>query len=355
MIGHRGAPGYLPEHTLASYQRAIAQGTDFIEPDLVATRDGVLIARHEVAITETTDVSAHSEFVRRRTATMIDGTLQQGWFADDFTLAEIKTLRARQPLPFRSKAFDDRYDIPTLEEIIRLARRESRRLNRTIGIIPEIKHPSYHTRAGLPLEQRLVELLQQHALDSRDAPVIIQSFEVASLKALRRQTPLRLLQLIDTAGPDPAGHPIPSRPYDFTLSGDPRTYADLLTPDGLREVARYADGIGLPKHYLEQDAGAERKESGNGTEQPLSPPSALVAAAHRVGLFVYAWTFRDEPRYHARDYRGDPVAEYVEYFRLGIDGVFSDFPDTAAKARGLLFPVKSPFTGTPKRKNPWIG
>lgn len=349
MIGHRGAPGYLPEHTLASYQRAITQGADFIEPDLVATRDGELIARHAIDITDTTDVSAHPEFARRKTAKLIDGMTHQGWFADDFTLAEIKTLRARQPLPFRAKAFDDRYEISTLEEIIRLAQRESRRLNRVVGILPETKHPTYYARAGLPLEPRLVALLEKHALNVPSAPVIIQSFEVSNLKALRQQTPVRLMQLIDADGTAPDGKPIPSRPYDFTLSGDPRTYADFLTRGGLREIANYADGIGLWKGYLLSGTSAHRRPDSSGANTKLLTPTSLVADAHRARLFVHVWTFRNEPHDLAAEYWDGPVAEYVEYFRLGIDGVFSDFPDTAVSARALIFPGRSPRAGKPKR------
>lgn len=335
VIGHRGAPGYLPEHTLASYRRAIHQGADYIEPDLVATRDGVLIARHDIEIGETTDVADRPEFTNRKTVKTIDGVRHEDWFADDFTLAEIKTLRARQPLPFRPKDFDGRYEIPTLEEILRLAKDESRRIGRNIGIYPETKHPTYHAQVGLALDDRLIAMLEKHGLNRRDAPIIIQSFEVAHLRALRRRTPVRLVQLIDADAITNNGATQPARPYDFTVRGGLRTYADLLRPPGLREIATYADGIGPWKHYL-TDCAAARTSDETLTKNRSAIPCLRVADAHRAGLFVHPWTFRDEARYLAERYHGDPVAEYLEYFRLGVDGVFSDFPDTAIRARKLV-------------------
>lgn len=197
VLGHRGATGYLPEHTLASYELAIAQGADYIEPDLVSTRDGVLIARHEVDITETTDVAAHPEFASRRKTKAIDGFTTTGWFADDFTLREIKTLRARQRLRFRATQFDGQFQIPTFAEVLELARRARQDTGRVIGVYPETKHPTYHQSVGLPLERKLVRALADVGWNDSKAPVFIQSFEVANLKLLNRLTDVRLVQLID--------------------------------------------------------------------------------------------------------------------------------------------------------------
>jgi glycerophosphoryl diester phosphodiesterase len=332
IIGHRGAPGHLPDHTLESYRLAIELGADYIEPDLVATKDGILIARHDVDLGATTNVADHPEFAARRTVKTVDGVRVDDWFADDFTLTEIKTLRARQPLPFRPKAFDDRYPIPTFEEIVRLALEETRRLGRPVGIYPETKHPSYHREAGLDLESPLLAVLARYGLDRPDAPVMIQSFEVSNLKALRGKTPLRLIQLIDADAVTRDGVAQPNRPYDFALRGDVRTYADLISRPGLREIASYADGIGPWKRYLTDCAGSRsadetRAGSVSGT------PCLKVNDAHQAGLLVHPWTFRDETRYLAEGYGGDPVREYLAFFRLGVDGVFSDFPDTAVRAR----------------------
>ncbi len=318
IIGHRGASGYLPEHTLEAYELAIKQGADFIEPDLVSTKDGALIARHEVNITETTDVADHPEFASRKTKKIIDGIGEEGWFADDFTLAEIRTLRARQRLLFRPQEFNDLFQIPTLEEVIDLARRESKHTGRTIGIYPETKRPSYHQSVGLPLEENLVRILDANGLKGKDSPVIIQSFEVANLKKLNKRTCVRLVQLIDAEDIALEGTVTPNKkPYDFVVSGDPRTYADLLTPQGLAEIRTYADGIGPWKRYI-------------------LGPSEVIKNAHEVGLFVHAWTFRNENRSLASDYGGNPVEEYLQFYCLGIDGLFSDFPDTAWTSREVI-------------------
>ncbi|MCZ6627825.1 MAG: glycerophosphodiester phosphodiesterase [SAR324 cluster bacterium] len=312
VIGHRGAPGYLPEHTLASYALAIRQGADYIEPDLVSTRDGVLIARHENEISGTSDVA--EKFPARRSRKVIDGRARDGWFTEDFTLAEIKTLRARERLPFRGQSHNGRYAIPTLAEIIALAKRMGGAQGRVIGLYPETKHPSYFAGIGLSLEEPLVELLHGQGYRTADAPVFIQSFEVGNLKKLRGMTRLRLVQLL--GGPS-------RRPYDLARRGDPRTYGDMSTPRGLREIAAYAQGIGPWKGYI-----LPRGPSGR-----LQAPTTLVDDAHQAGLLVHPYTFRNEARYLAKDYGGDPLAEYRRFFGLGVDGVFSDFPDTAVKAR----------------------
>ena len=262
VIGHRGASGYLPEHTLEAYRLAIRQGADFIEPDLVSTKDGALIARHEINITQTTDVAEHPEFAARKTQKTIDGTTEEGWFADDFTLVEIKTLRAVQRVPFRPQQFNGLFKVPTFLEVIKLALQEGRRRGRPVGVYPETKHPSYHQSVGLPLERRLVSILDANGLKTHRDPVIIQSFEVANLKDLNRLTGVRLVQLIDAERIALDGTLIPNRPFDFVLAGDLRTYADLLTDAGLSEIKTYADGIGPWKRYIVSVKGVDQDNDG---------------------------------------------------------------------------------------------
>ena len=332
VLGHRGASGYRPEHTLASYQLAIDLGADFIEPDLVSTRDGHLVARHENDITGTTDVASHPEFASRRATKVVDGVTITGWFTEDFTLAEIKTLRARERLPAvrpQNATFDGRFEIPTFEEVIALARREGHKRHRVIGIYPETKHPTYFQRIGLSLEEPLVAILEASGLrDQRDA-VFIQSFEVGNLKKLNRMTRLPLIQLIDAAG----------APFDFVAAGDPRTYADLVTPAGLRDVARYADGIGVNKNLIVPRDAASK----------LLPPTTLIPDAHAAHLVVHAFTFRAENTFLPADFQiGDPVAaanlrgdfpeELKLFFRLGLDGLFTDQSDVAVAVRTGLPP-----------------
>ena len=317
VIGHRGASGLRPEHTLAAYELAIDQGADFIEPDLVLTSDGVLVARHENEIAGTTDVASHPEFAGRRTTKTIDGVETTGWFTENFTLAELKTLRARERIPMirpGNTAYDGIFEVPTLQEVIDLARRKSAALGRTIGIYPETKHPTYFAGIGLPFEDRLVELLHRNGYTGPFAPVFIQSFEVDNLKQLAGMTELPLVQLLSDSG----------RPYDFAVSGDPRTYADLVTPAALAEIATYARGIGPNKNLI-----VPRDSAGN-----LLQPTTLVSDAHAAGLAVHPWTFRDEDDFLPRDFRGNPHAEYELFFGLGVDGLFSDFPGTAVAVRG---------------------
>ncbi len=347
VVGHRGASGLLPEHTLAAYELAILQGADYIEPDLVSTKDGVLIARHEVNITDTTDVSRRPDFASRRTTKTIDGAQETGWFASDFTLREIKSLRAIQRLPFRPQQFNGLYEVPTFNEVINLAKRWSHKTGRTIGVYPETKHPTYHQKAGLSLEGPLVRALAAQGWSHHDAPVFIQSFEVANLKRLNRMTHVPLVQLVDALDVALDGTVLPYQPYDFVVSGDPRTYADLVTPAGLAEIASYADGVGPWKRYIVSVAGTDANGDGqaddvNGdgsvddADRRLLPPSTLIEDAHDAGLVVHTWTFRNEARYLARNYGDDPVQEYLQFYCLGIDGLFADFPDTAVSARYLL-------------------
>jgi glycerophosphoryl diester phosphodiesterase len=344
VIGHRGAPGYLPDHTLAGYALAIRLGADFIEPDLVATKDGNLIARHEPNITATTDVAEHPEFAdRERTVSIDGGAPETGWFASDFTLAEIRTLRAVQPLDERPKQFDGRFKIPTLDEVIALAKRYSKRHGRTIGIYPETKHPTYHRELGLALERPLVKALDRAGLNRRRAPVFIQSFEQGNLKRLNKITPVRLVQLIDANDVNPDGSlayaPPFDRPYDWTVSGRAGTFGDLTTDAGLDEVARYADGIGPWKPYVISTAAVDRNGDGavEESERSVLEPTDLVARAHARGLVVHPYTFRNEAKRLAFDYGGNPVNEYLAFYEAGVDGVFSDFADTAFAARDLFW------------------
>lgn len=348
VIGHRGASGYLPEHTLEAYKLAMEQGADFIEPDLVATRDGVLIARHEPNITNTTDVAARAEFASRKSKRKVDGADEEGWFASDFTLAEIKTLRAKQPSAERDQSHNGKFSIPTLEEIITLAKEQSAKTGRMVGIYPETKHPTYHNDLKLSLEDRLLDILAKHGYTQKNSPVIIQSFEVANLRYLRSKTQVRLVQLIDADDVKPDGSmdlaaPF-DKPYDFAVAKDARTFASLLTPAGLREIKTYADGIGPWKPYLisarQVDHNADGKMddlNGDGKmderDRVLMQPSNVVRDAHAAGLFVYAYTFRNESRRLASDFSGDPKAEYEMFYKLGVDGLFTDFPDTALSAR----------------------
>ena len=348
VIGHRGASGYLPEHTLESYKRAVELGADFIEPDLVATKDGVLIARHEPNITGTTDVSTRAEFAARKTKKMVDGVEEEGWFASDFTLAEIKTLRAIQPMAERDQSHNGKYQIPTLQEVLDLAKSEGTKAGRTVGVYPETKHPTFHVNLGLKLEDRLLDVLAQYGYTSKTSPVIVQSFEVSNLKYLRTKTQIRLVQLVDANDVNADGSmdltaPY-DKPYDFAVAGDKRTFASLLTPAGLKEVKTYADGIGPWKPYLipskQVDANKDGKPddlNGDGKiddrDRVMMPATDVVKNAHAEGLMVHPYTFRSEARRLASDFKGDPKAEYKLFYNLGVDGVFSDFPDTAKAAR----------------------
>ena len=342
VIGHRGASGFLPEHTLESYRLAIKLGADYIEPDLVATKDGVLIARHEPFIGDTdpatrdsTNVADHPEFASRETTKMLDGFATTGFFASDFTLAEIKTLGAKQTRGGRPTEFDGKFKVPTLQEVIDLAKRESRKRGRRIGIYPETKHPTFHQTLNLPLERRLVRVLDRNGLNKRKSAVFIQSFEQSNLKQLNTMTPVRLVQLVDANDTDPiTGNPTYAapfdRPYDWTVSGDPvlqaRTFGFFATDEGLAEIKTYADGIGPWKVYIIPTTG-----SGGGD---VKPPTDLIQRAHAHGLLVHTWTFRDDA--FPTGYPGGPVEEYLAFYRLGIDGVFSDFPDTAWAAREIF-------------------
>jgi glycerophosphoryl diester phosphodiesterase len=348
VIAHRGASGYLPEHTLEAYAKAIELGADFIEPDVVATKDGVLIARHEPMLGTTTDVADRAAYAERRRTRKVDGIEITDWFACDFTLEEIRQLRAKQPMPERDQAMNGAFQIPTLQEVIDLARSKSAQLGRVVGVYPETKHPTFHQEAGLKLEDRLLELIHAAGWTEPSSPVIVQSFEVANLKYLRSKTRVRLVQLVDADDVDKDGNIVLKqpldRPYDFSLAKDQRTFKDLVSKAGLAEIKTYADGVGPWKRYIvsakQIDADGDGKPddlNGDGKiderDRVLLPPSSLIKDAHEVGLFVHTWTFRDEPRRLASDFKDDPVLEYKMFYALGVDGVFSDFADTALKAR----------------------
>jgi glycerophosphoryl diester phosphodiesterase len=350
VIGHRGAPGHLPEETLEAYTLAIAQGADVIEPDLISTRDGVLIARHDPNLALSTDVANHPEFAARKKTTQVDGETQTGWFASDFTLAEIKTLGATMTTDAtRPQQFNGRFKVVTFQEIIALAVAKSRETGRQIAVYPETKNPSYHRLLGLPLEDKLMALINQADWNSKSAPIYVQSFEPGSLKYMRSKgLNTKMVQLIDgddydlTAGK--LTYAVPSdRPYDWTLAGDQRLFSAMVTPAGLAEIKTYADGIGPWKPYLipvQWQHGADGKpldKNGDGkldlSDALTQPPTDLITQAHKLGLFVHPYTFRNEKRRLSFDMGGDPVNEYLQFFRLGVDGVFSDFPDTAVAAR----------------------
>ena len=327
VIGHRGASGYRPEHTLASYELAARMGADYIEPDLVTTKDGVLVARHEPEISGTTDVAQHPEFAARKTTKLLDGVATAGWFTEDFTLAELKTLRAVERIPAlrqRNTIWNGRYRVPTFQEVIDLARRLTLELHRPIGIYPETKHPTYFAQQGMALEPKLLDALNRNGLNQPDAKVFVQSFEVSNLKALSHELRVPLVQLINGGG----------QPYDFTVAGDPRTYKDLVTPIGLKEISTYADGIGPTKDLI----------IGRDATGRLLAPTTLVTDAHAAGLTVHPWTFRAENNFLPLDFKssadpakaaeyGDLFAELETYRRTGIDGAFTDNADIAIAQR----------------------
>ncbi|NQV95309.1 MAG: glycerophosphodiester phosphodiesterase [Sphingomonadales bacterium] len=319
IIAHRGASGERPEHTLAAYQLAIEQGADFIEPDLVLTRDGVLVVRHENEISETTDVADKPEFADRKTVKMIDGERHEGWFTEDFTLTELKTLRAKERLPELREAnsrYDGQFEIPTFEEILQLLNVHAAKSGKRVGVYPETKHPSYFNALGLSHDEPLFRLLEQYGYSGKDDPIFIQSFEVGNLQALAAKTDVRLVQLV-------AGEGGPPDRQDLT-------YASMLTSDGLTEIATYADGLGPPKDLV----------IGRNILGQLDQPTGLVEAAHRAGLLVHPWTFRAENYFLPTNFKsgidprdpGDLAGEVRTFVAAGVDGLFSDNPAQAVTA-----------------------
>jgi len=334
VIAHRGASGYAPEHTLVSYFIAIEQGADYIEPDLVMTRDGVMVARHENEIGGTTDVAERAQFAGRRTTKVVDGAAVTGWFTEDFLLEELKTLRTRERIPELRPAntrLDGRLEIPTLDEILALARgvEERRRVRARelglpppapIGVYPETKHPSYFAALGLAMEERLVATLERHGYRGTEGRAFLQSFETGNLRMLRGLTQLPLVQLIEASG----------APYDLASGGDPRTYADLVTPRGLGEIAGYASCIGPSKSLIIPRGGDGR----------LARPTSLVADAHVAGLAVHPWTFRAEGAFLPAGV--DLEGELREFLAVGIDGFFTDQADIGVRARDAFVTPGAP-------------
>ncbi len=329
VIGHRGAAGYRPEHTLASYELAARMGADFIEPDLVSTKDHVLIARHENEIGGTTDVADHPEFADRKTTKVVDGSATTGWFTEDFTLAEIKTLRAKERLPQvrqENTIYDGLFQIPTFTEVLALRKRLSSELHRQIGVYPETKHPTYFRSIHLPLERPLVTALRQAGLDNRRAPVFIQSFEPGNLQDLRVKFGVRVRLVLLTSAT--------GSPFDQVGKPYGKTYAELTSPAGLRSLSRFVDGIGPDKIQI-----IPRTSDGE-----LGSPTTLVRDAHRAGLLVHPYTFRAENQFLPKDFQtgNDPnaygriLAEIDAYLHTGIDGFFADQADIGVLARNLF-------------------
>ncbi|MBM2621369.1 glycerophosphodiester phosphodiesterase [Actinoplanes sp. LDG1-06] len=323
VFGHRGASGYRPEHTLASYELAARMGADYIEPDLVATKDHVLVCRHEPEIGGTTDVATREEFADRKKTVLLDGVSVTGWFTEDFTLAELKSLRAIERLPAvrqENTLYDGLFPVPTFAEVLELRAKLSKELGRDIGVIPETKHPTYFRRLGLELETPLVQTLRRYRLDKRGAKVWIQSFEAANLKVLNQQHRVQVNLVFLTSA---AGSPF----------NDPKTYAQYLTPAGLKELSSYVDGIGPEKNQIIPRT----------ADATLGTPTSLVKDAHAAGLKVIPYTFRAENQFLPAELRvgtdpnayGKAIDEQITFLRTGIDGLFTDQPDIGVLSRAL--------------------
>lgn len=326
VIAHRGTSGYRPEHTFGSYQLALDMGAHVIEAgDLVPTKDGHLVCRHEPEIGGTTDVSAHPEFAGRKTTKSLDGVATTGWFTEDFTLAELKTLRAKERIPGnrqRNTLYDGRWEIPTFEEVLKWRERQSRERGKEVWIHVETKHPTYFRKLGLGLEERVATLLRKYGVNKKNSPVFLQSFEPTSIQRLNKLVDNPLVVLLSTAN---------SRPWDFVDAGDPRTVADLITPEGLDEIASYAQGIGPTLDLV-----IPKDKDGK-----LLAPTTLVKDAHAAGLILHPYTMRNENTFLPADFKkgtdpnayGDAFGAFKAYLATGIDGIFSDNCDTALLAR----------------------
>ncbi|MGW6062085.1 glycerophosphodiester phosphodiesterase [Streptomyces sp. NPDC055189] len=325
IVAHRGTSGYRPEHTLGSYQLALDMGAHVIEQDVVPTKDGHLVCRHENDITATTDVSAHPEFAGRKTTKSVDGVSLTGWFTEDFTLAELKTLRAKERIPGtrqRNTLYDGRWDVPTLEEVFRWAEKQERGRGKRIWLHIETKHPTYFRKLGLGLEEPLAKLLRKYGRHKKNSPNFLQSFEPSSIQRLNKLVDPPLVVLLSTAS---------SRPWDFVEAGDPRTVADLIKPEGLQWMASFAQGIGPTLDLV-----IPRKSDGS-----LGTPTTLVKDAHKAGLILHPYTMRNENTFLPANFRkgtdpnayGDAFGAFKAYFETGIDGIFSDNCDTALLAR----------------------
>ncbi len=310
IVGHRGAPGYVPEHTLRSYELAVDLGADFIEPDLVITKDRVLVARHENEISETTDVA--EKFPDRKTTKIVDGEKKEGWFVEDFTLNEIKKLKAKERLKSRSQAENGLHQIPTFEEVVQFLLQKQKKTNRAIGIVPEIKHSTYFTHLHFDLEKELVRILKKYHLNSKDSKVMIQSFEISNLKRLQKMTPVALVQLIGAPQEKPADQ----------SNKNSISYAEMVTDVGLQEIKKYANWISPAKAYIVQiDKNQKMIESD------------FVIRSHRAGLLVVPYTFRSDKEFLPSIYKSENKKEYLQFYKLNIDAVFSDFSDHAFAAR----------------------
>lgn len=315
---------------------------------MVSTKDGVLIARHEPLLDGTTNVASIAKFAGRKTTKILDGIPTTGFYASDFTLKEIKELRAIQPNGARPQQYNGLYEIPTFEEILDLVEKWGWGTRKVIGVYPETKHPTFHFAHGLPLEDKLLEALEKHKLNRSDSPVFIQSFETANLQYLSTKTKVRLVQLIDADDVALDGSLTFAAPYDkpynYAVTGDPRGFKDLVKPAGLADIAKYADGIGPWKRYIVSVKGADNNKDGkaddvngdgsvNDADKTTTPPTNLIQLAHAAGLFVHAYTFRNEKGTLASNYKGDPKNKFIQFFLLGVDGVFTDFADTGVAAR----------------------
>ncbi len=340
IVGHRGAPGYMPEHTQGSYETAIRLGADFVEPDVVSTKDGHLVTRHDPVLTDSTDILSHPEFADRKRTVKFASFEITDFFVSDFTLAELKTLRCKQVMPGRDHSNDGKYQILTLEEMIDIVQAGAKRAGRVVGIYPEIKFPTLHQQLGLGIEDKLLATLKKAGYTSASSPVFIQSFEQANLKYLKTKTDIRLMQLLDGSGTDPKTgemlYKAPSdRPYDWTLSGRAGTYGDLLTPAGLDEVATYAAVVAPYKRHL---IAFKTDEAGVASKIERRD---IIENAHARGLKVHTWTMRNDAQYLDASYKGDPINEFLDFFRLGVDGVFTDFADTGVAARERFLSEKT--------------
>ncbi|WP_205740690.1 glycerophosphodiester phosphodiesterase family protein [Haloactinopolyspora alba] len=333
VVAHRGACGYRPEHTLAAYRLAIDLGADYIEPDLVLSADGVLVARHDAELAASTDVADRPEFAARRRTATVSGREVCGWFVDDFTVAELKTLSMRERIPGlrpRNRAYDGRFRIPTFDEIVDEAIRAGRERGRPVGLYVELKRATDLAEAGREPEDALLDALRGFRLERAGVRVLVESFEPSVLRRLARRSSLTLVQRVDIAG----------RPYEWERASDGRRYADMLTPGGLREMSSYASVLGAHKSLL-----LPRDPEGR-----LGRPGRLIGDAHELGMAVHAWTFRNENTFLPAEHRrgsepgahGDAAGEYAAFFAAGVDGVVSDHPDTALAARAEYLAGQTP-------------
>ena len=306
IIGHRGASGDRPEETLEAYRLASSLGADYIEPDLVSTKDGILVARHENEIGGTTDVA--TKFPERQRLGAIDADTVTGWWTEDFTLAELKTLRARERIATRGHSYDGQFEIATFDEILDLAVTLGRERKRPLGVYPETKHAAYFRRIGLPLEEKLIAALTRVGWNRKSAPVFIQSFEIKSLIRMRPMTKARLIQLVNVTQSPPDSSGV--------------TFRAMQTPAGLRSVRRYADGIGVAKELIVDKA----------ADGSMGPTTTLVRDAHAAGLLVHIWTIRSDAPFLPAMWKGDQAAEVQFFAKAGVDGMFTDFPGNAVRA-----------------------